>query len=276
MAGLARFARAATRTARAASTPRRDHRGLHLLVAPGAPGLLLRDRPALGQAHVGVALPPRLGVGGLGPGQLRLGRGQPRFGFADTTLGVGAGLLHADLVLAELLVQHGDLVAGHALPRLGLSHRRLGLLLAGPDLLIVQQRDRLTGLHPVALADRDLADASRGLRGDGGIVALDPSADRDHPRREVGRREEDAPGDDRAEHQEEQQRDDRDAAPPRRPERLGRSRRARLGARRLAVGPGLRLGCGTESVHGVLRSPAGLGMGWAASPYVISSWTCRT
>jgi hypothetical protein len=65
---------------------------------------------------------------------------------------------------------------------LGLAHRGLGHLLTGADLLVVQARDHLARLDPVALAHGDLADAAGRLRGYRGIVAFDPAAHGDRAR----------------------------------------------------------------------------------------------
>ena len=86
----------------------------------------------------------------------------------------------AELALAELLVEHGDLVLAQLHARLGLPDGSLGLLLARADLLVVEHGDDLPGLDLVALAHGDLADAPRGLGRDGRVVALDPPAHGDH------------------------------------------------------------------------------------------------
>ena len=58
-----------------------------------------------------------------------------------------------------------------------------------PMLLIVEHRDDLARLDPVAFPRGDIADAAGGLGGDGGVVALDPTAHADDAWRKGGRGE---------------------------------------------------------------------------------------
>ena len=160
----------------------------------GALRLLLGDQLLLEEARDRVPVPLAPGVRGLGLGQLRLRRRQLALGLADAALGVHLRLVHAELALPELLVEHGDLVPGQLHARLGLPHRGRRLLLAGADLLVVEQGEDLAGLDAIALAHGDLADAARGLGGDRRVVALDAPAHRDHARRQVGRSQHEAPG----------------------------------------------------------------------------------
>src|SRR5262249_26692894 len=134
-----------------------------------------------------------------------------------------ARLIYADGALPKLLVEHGDLMAGQADARLGLTDGRLRLLLTRPDLLVVEHGDDLAGLHRIAFPDGDLTNPPGGLRGDGGIVALDATAHRDHARRSAGRSEHDTPHGN-ARETEQQNRGDHEPAP------------ALTHARRLALG----------------------------------------
>jgi hypothetical protein len=91
------------------------------------------------------------------------------------------------IALAGVIRSCSTVLRSHLVPRelhagLGLAHRSLGHLLTGADLLVVQARDHLARLVPVALAHGDLADAAGRLRGYRGIVAFDPAAHGDHAR----------------------------------------------------------------------------------------------
>src|SRR5262249_54987497 len=123
-----------------------------------------------------------------------------------------ARLIYADGALPKLLVEHGDLMAGEADARLGLTDGRLRLLLTRPDLLVVEHGDDLAGLHRIAFPHGDRANPPGGLRGDGGSVALDATAHRDHARRNAGPSERETPHGN-ARETEQQDRDGHEPAP---------------------------------------------------------------
>ena len=77
----------------------------------------------LEEARDRLPVPPRLRVRGLGLGQLRLGRRQPPSASLTRPCASTLRLVHPELVLPELLVEHGDLVLGEPHARLGLPHR---------------------------------------------------------------------------------------------------------------------------------------------------------
>ena len=168
---------------------RLDNRRLSALVVLRPPCLLLGDQPALEESRRRVAVPLGLLVRGLGLGELGFGGSEPRLGLAHASPRVDLRLVHPQLVLTELLVQHGDLMLGQPNVRLGLPHGRLGLPLARADLLVVQHGDDLAGLEVIAFSHGDLADAPHGLGGDGRVVSLDPPAHRDDARRSADRRQ---------------------------------------------------------------------------------------
>jgi hypothetical protein len=242
MAGLTRLACAAFSDPRGGldlAARGGDDGPLSLLGVLGLADLLLGDQLLLVELGERGVVPLCLGVGGVLAGQLGLGGGQARLGLAHAAFGVGARLVHAELVLAKLLVQHRDLVLGELHAPVGLAHGGLGLLLAGADLLVVEDGDDLSGRDPVALAHGDLADPARGLGGHGRVVALDPAAHGDDAGRQVGRREEHVPHPEAGEAGQEQrgQSDHPRVAPlgrGRRPGSLCRGLR-RAGRRRVAV-----------------------------------------
>jgi hypothetical protein len=79
------------------------------------------------------------------------------------------------LILRPLLVEDRDLIARRFHSRVGACQHRPRLLLSGPDLGIVENRDGVSGLHNVAFAEPDFENAARRFRRDCGIVALDSS-----------------------------------------------------------------------------------------------------
>jgi hypothetical protein len=97
------------------------------------------------------------------------------------------------LVLAQLLVEDGNLIAR----RLGLCFDRLeprtSLVFARSHLLIVENGDDVAGLHAITVADADLEDASPGLWRDRGVVSLDAPAQGHDGVRNARADEEEAP-----------------------------------------------------------------------------------
>ena len=205
---------------------RRDDRRLALLGALLQLGLHHRDEAHLGEPRECVALPLRLRVRRLGLRELGLGGGEARLGLVDAALGVGARLIHAELALEKLLVEHGDLVLGDPEPRLGLANGGLGLLLAGADLRVVEHGDDLSGRDLVALPHGDLADPPGRLGPDRGVVPLDSSAHGNHAGRHGGPGQEEAPPGHRHQGQDEE-RSGEDDRPAPAASRRGRDRRRR-------------------------------------------------
>src|SRR5437588_230974 len=77
--------------------------------------------------------------------------------------------------------------------RLGLPDSGGRLVLTRAHLLVIEHGDHLTRLDAIAFPHGDLADPPGGLGGDGGVIALDPSAHRDHAWRNGGRSKEETP-----------------------------------------------------------------------------------
>ena len=111
-------------------------------------------------------------------------------------------------------------------PRLGLADGRLGLLLAGADLRVVEHGDDLSGRDLVALPHGDLADPPGRLGPDRGVVPLDSSAHGNHAGRHGGPGQEEAPPRDRHQAQDEE-RSGEDDRPAPAASRRGRDRRRR-------------------------------------------------
>ena len=187
IAGLARFARAAMSAPRAASTWRRaadDDRGLRLLgalraLAPPAPRSSSRwnrranaSRSHFACVYEASACASCASAAASRPSaSLTLPCASPRDWSTPSSLCRSCSLSTVIWCWARR-----D-------PRLGLADGGLGLLLARADLLVVEHRDDLAGLDLIALPHGDLADPSRGLGRDRGVVTLDPPAHRDHARR---------------------------------------------------------------------------------------------
>src|SRR5207237_5557239 len=133
----------------------------------------------------------------------------------DAAFGIGPRLTHPEPALPQRLLEHGDLMLGQPHPRLGLTNRGHRLLLPRPNLLVVEDRDHLPGLDAIAFPHADLSNSPRRLRGDGGVVALDASAHREHARRQRGRREHEAPDGKPAETEDDHHRGDREPTPSR-------------------------------------------------------------
>lgn len=98
----------------------------------------------------------------------------------------------------------GELGLGRRQPRRRLPKLCFRLLLPGPDLLVVERRDDIAHIHPVALSDGNLLDPSGGLGSDRRVVALDPPAHRDHSGGQRGRREKEVPCGERSDREGEQ------------------------------------------------------------------------
>ena len=140
-----------------------------------------------------VAIPLRLQIGRLRLRELGIRAGELAFGFVHAPLRVQLRLVDGEMVLHELLLQHGDLVLREPDARVGLPHRGFGLLLARAHLLVVDRRDHLARVDAIAFAHGDADDATAGLGRDEGVVALDPAAHRQHDRLARRRRREHAP-----------------------------------------------------------------------------------
>jgi len=197
-------------------TPLRRNDGrLRFFVSLGSLRLLLGDQLLLKQARHGLPVPLRLRVRGLGLRKLSVRRGKLALRLIHAALGITARLPDTEPTLLQLLVEHGDLMLGQPHPRLGLTNRGHRLLLARANLLVVEDRDHLPRLDAIAFPHGDLADPPRRLRGDGGVVALDASAHREHARRQRGRREHEAPDGEPAETEDDHHRGDREPTPSR-------------------------------------------------------------
>jgi hypothetical protein len=97
---------------------------------------------------------------------------------AYTPFRIDARLLGLQLALPQLLLKNVNLGFGSLRPGLGPFDRYTRPLLAGAHLLIVKHREDLPRIDTVALADAHFEDAATRLRGDGGIIAFDSSAER--------------------------------------------------------------------------------------------------
>jgi hypothetical protein len=141
--------------------------------------LLLGDVAARGQRRVTLLVGVRLPVLGLGLRELCLGLGYLRLGLPDLTLCVELCLVSPQAALFQLGFEHRNLLLRPADARFGLPQSAAGLLLPGPQLLVVEDGDDLTRLHLITLAHRDLADTSRSFGRDDRVVTLDASAQLD-------------------------------------------------------------------------------------------------
>src|SRR5437867_12480635 len=179
----------------------------------GSLRLLLGDQLFLEQPRHGLPVPLRLRVRGLGLRELRLRRGNLALRLVPAALGVGARRIPTEPALPRLLVEDGDLVLGQRRSGLGLPDSGGCLSPTRAHLLVIEHGDRLPRLDAIAFPHGDLANSARGLRGHGGVVALDASAHRGHARRQRGRREHEAPDGEPGETEDGQRRDDREPTP---------------------------------------------------------------
>ncbi len=102
---------------------------------------------------------------------------------------------------------------GQTRARLGLPDSGGRLVLTRAHLLVIEHGDHLTRLDAIAFPHGDLADPPGGLGGDGGVIALDPSAHRDHVWRNCGRSKEETPNGKHDEAHDDRHRDDHERPP---------------------------------------------------------------
>src|SRR2546429_8685872 len=115
--------------------------------------------------------------------------------------------------LSRSLVDPGVLMRAQPPARLGLPDGGGRLLLPRAPLLVIEHGDHLTRLDAIAFPHGDLADPPGGLGGDGGVIALDPSAHRDHVWRNCGRSKEETPNGKHDEAHDDRHRDDHERPP---------------------------------------------------------------
>jgi hypothetical protein len=75
--------------------------------------------------------------------------------------------------LIQLLLQDSNLLLRTQDTRLCLLTARQCLLFASGDLFVLDCCKHLAVMHDVALSDSDLANPTRGFRGDGGVITFD-------------------------------------------------------------------------------------------------------
>src|SRR6185369_2773339 len=102
-----------------------------------------------------------------------------RLSLTDSTFGVETRLTYGEPALFELCLKHCNLVTSLLDLRFRLLDRRSLLVFTSLDLFVIEHRDKLAGFYRVALAHSDFADATGCFRGNRGVVAFDPAAQRD-------------------------------------------------------------------------------------------------
>src|SRR5579872_1249699 len=153
----------------------------------------------LGKPRIGIAVEFGEAQCSLLLNQVRFRSRKVRLGLADATLRIHRRLARLQLILAQLFLQHGDLIprALHFCLRVGERGARLILLRA--HLCVVEPRDHLPRRHGVALAHGDFENFSAGFRRYRGIVAFDAPAERDDVGRQTGGGKKYLPDDERGE-----------------------------------------------------------------------------
>jgi hypothetical protein len=109
--------------------------------------------------------------------------------------GIRFGLALFHTALTELFVEDSDLLVSGTQPGLSLRNTGAGLILARPDLCIIEDGDHIARLHQVALAEIHLEQAAAGFTRNRRIVAFHSAAQTNHVGGLPGLSEEHAPND---------------------------------------------------------------------------------
>ena len=193
---------------------RRHGRGLLVGGRRRLPALPFRHRARLREPCVGFPVEEGELIGRLLLRELRLGRRQLGFRLSHAAGRIAFGLFGLELRLIQLFLEDADALARRFEPRFRLPQNRPGLILARPDLLIVEHRNRVARIDRVALADSHLDNAAARPRRNRRIVAFDAAAEHDDVLRRP-RGEEAPPQHDRRDHENGERDDEHHAVPAR-------------------------------------------------------------
>ena len=232
------------------------HGGLLVGLHFGLQSLLLGSGAGFRQPRVGIAVEFREPQRRLLLDEVRFRGRQVRLRLPDAALRIHRRLAGLQLILAQLVLQHGDLIARALHFCLRVGERGPRLIFFRAHLRIVEPRDHLAGRYGVAFAHGDFENFPAGFRRHRGIVAFNASAERNDAGRKIWRGKKYFPDHERGDDHSHDEQDHRDA----RARRLvfRRRRRAGCGRRRSALLRAwrrLRQRVGFHFIHGVFRAP---------------------